>query len=116
MLLVVLMLGGMMQATFIQLEYVVNKEYYAKVLCENKEQPVLKCNGKCQLGKQLKQAEEQQEQSAPAPSSRIFISFVFILQDQIMSPFLESERIQYSNPTYLLSDGFKDTPFIPPIV
>lgn len=42
------------------LDYVVNYEYISKVLCENKDKPKLKCNGKCHLMKELaKQAESE---------------------------------------------------------
>lgn len=37
--------------------YVVNKEYVAQELCENQNIPMLNCNGKCYLSKQLKKAE-----------------------------------------------------------
>lgn len=41
-------------------DYVVNYEYISKVLCENKDKPKLKCNGKCHLMKELaKQAESE---------------------------------------------------------
>lgn len=43
----------------ILLEYRVNQDYIAKVLCENKTKPELKCKGKCQLMKQLDAAEKQ---------------------------------------------------------
>ena len=41
-------------------------EHYVKVLCENRDMPEMKCNGQCQLGKQLK-AEENPESPAPIP-------------------------------------------------
>lgn len=34
--------------------------------CENKAVKALKCNGKCQLGKWMKKAEQSQENKAPA--------------------------------------------------
>ncbi len=37
--------------------YVVNKEYVAQKLCENQAIPMLNCNGKCYLSKQLEKAE-----------------------------------------------------------
>lgn len=37
----------------ILLEYELNKEYIAANLCENKERPILKCKGKCQLAKKM---------------------------------------------------------------
>lgn len=43
--------------------YLTNKEYVAKNLCENKEKPQLKCNGKCHLAKRLQELEEP----APVP-------------------------------------------------
>ena len=47
-------------------EYQVNKNYIAEFLCVNKSKPTLHCNGKCQLNKELRQA-EQHEQKLPAP-------------------------------------------------
>lgn len=44
------------QATW-DIWYVVNKEYVAQELCENQEIPMLNCNGKCYLSKQLEKAE-----------------------------------------------------------
>ena len=42
--------------------YYGNKTYVASVLCENKDNPQLQCNGTCFLKKQLKKAEEKQGQ------------------------------------------------------
>ncbi|TMU56463.1 hypothetical protein [Flagellimonas algicola] len=44
-------------------EYVVNYNYIATVLCENKEKPQLQCNGKCYLAKQLEKSSGQDEQN-----------------------------------------------------
>lgn len=40
-------------------DYIINYDYISKVLCENKAKPELKCNGKCQLMKELAKASEQ---------------------------------------------------------
>jgi hypothetical protein len=46
--------------------YATNIEYVAEELCENKEEPEMKCNGKCYLAKQLAKVEvEQQEDPSP---------------------------------------------------
>mgnify|MGYP001627757595 CR=1 FL=1 len=34
-------------------DYIVNYDYIVNVLCENKEQPEMECNGKCYLSKEL---------------------------------------------------------------
>jgi hypothetical protein len=38
-----------------------NRDYIAKVLCENRERPQLNCNGKCYLAKKLKQQQDKQD-------------------------------------------------------
>jgi hypothetical protein len=43
------------------LEYIVNYDYIANVLCENKEKPELHCNGKCHLMKELAKAAEDEK-------------------------------------------------------
>ena len=42
-------------------DYVVNYDYISKVLCENKAKPELKCNGKCQLMKEMAKASEEEK-------------------------------------------------------
>lgn len=41
------------------MEYLINYDYISEELCENKEKPMLECNGKCYLAKQFKAAEPQ---------------------------------------------------------
>ena len=50
---------------FIYFSFKINQDYIAKNLCENRTKPVLKCNGKCQLVKKLKEAEKE-EQNQPS--------------------------------------------------
>lgn len=42
-------------------EYVMNYNYIANVLCENKERPQLHCDGKCYLAKQLAKEMDRNE-------------------------------------------------------
>jgi len=51
--------------TTIWLEYLANQDFIKTVLCINKEQPKLDCNGKCYLMQQLRQNESEQEQKIP---------------------------------------------------
>lgn len=41
--------------------YHVNKEYIARVLCENRDKPQLHCDGKCYLAKKLKAQQDKQD-------------------------------------------------------
>lgn len=45
------------------MEYVVNYDYIAQVLCENKDKPQLQCNGKCYLAKQLEKEQKERDKN-----------------------------------------------------
>lgn len=50
------------------IEYYINYDYIVNVLCENKDKPKLKCNGKCYLNKQVKEANNtKNEQKSTVP-------------------------------------------------
>lgn len=46
---------------FIYFNFLINQDYIAQNLCENKEKPELKCNGKCQLVKELSKEEKKEK-------------------------------------------------------
>jgi hypothetical protein len=50
-------------------DYLINKKYIATVLCENREMPERKCDGKCYLRKQLQ--EHHEEKKAPVSSREV---------------------------------------------
>lgn len=56
--LVVALLISSAAKTMLLADYLLNKEYIAKVLCINRDKPEMHCNGKCHLAKQLKAQEE----------------------------------------------------------
>lgn len=64
----ILLLSGFLFQNFskvlILADYEWNKEYISKTLCENKNKPQSRCNGKCHLKKQL--AKEEKRESAPS--------------------------------------------------
>lgn len=43
------------------IDYMVNYEYITKVLCENKDKPIMHCNGKCHLMKELAKNSENEK-------------------------------------------------------
>ncbi len=55
----------LLKPVFPVVEYIVNYDYIAKVLCENKAKPALKCNGKCHLMKQLAKESESEKPLFP---------------------------------------------------
>ncbi len=51
---------------FIYAGFELNKNYIASELCENRDKPMMHCNGKCYLMKKLKQAEEKEKNQSRA--------------------------------------------------
>ena len=60
------------------LSYVVNYEYISKELCENKEKPELKCNGKCHLKKELAKASEENIPASQESKNTVTLELVFL--------------------------------------
>nr|WP_294869711.1 hypothetical protein [uncultured Pedobacter sp.] len=59
--LIFMMLTANFSRFFIYAGFELNKNYIASVLCENRDKPMMHCNGKCYLMKKLKQAEEKEK-------------------------------------------------------
>lgn len=86
-------------------EYVINYDYIAKVLCINKDKPEMSCNGKCQLMKKLEQQQEDDFKSLRIVMEEYPIGFVELTE--IKTPFiLESKKDSFfynQNYTYQYS-------------
>lgn len=49
---------------FVLLDFYLNQDYIAKNWCVNRDKPAMRCNGKCHLGKQLRE-EDRKDQENP---------------------------------------------------
>ena len=65
------------------LEYIVNYDYIVKELCENKEKPALKCNGKCHLMKELAKTAEDDKQEEFKRNKKELLKYVLPLMHGI---------------------------------
>jgi hypothetical protein len=64
-------------------DYIVNYDYIANVLCENKDKPEMQCNGKCHLSKELaKEAGAEDKNPFNSKTSKIEIP-QFIISEKI---------------------------------
>lgn len=89
------------------INYVVNYEFYKMVLCENKAKPVLKCNGKCHLAKEIKAAKDQNNQTKlPMPRLDLSKLPIAILETPTVfkALFLKAKNVNnYANPNCISS-------------
>ncbi|MGA0557356.1 hypothetical protein ACO2Q8_11935 [Larkinella sp. VNQ87] len=63
--------------------YHANKDYIAKVLCENRAKPELHCDGQCYLAKKLHAQQEQQDKATTervqkTPDFQLFFEFTSV--------------------------------------
>jgi len=81
------------------IEYKINKERIAKVLCVNKDKVEMQCNGKCHLKKQLRKANnESSEQPLPTPTSSKTLELTTLLFErtlQCLNPIQISKTIVF---------------------
>ncbi|MGB5242101.1 MAG: hypothetical protein WBN16_06805 [Lutimonas sp.] len=83
------------------LDYLLNYNYIANQLCENREKPVLACNGKCYLEKQISKQNPEQNSSIPLPPKIDLEKFLTIKSScfsyQFMSIFNVYQEYRYQN-------------------
>lgn len=95
------------------IEYVLNQEYIAEILCINKNKPELKCNGKCHLAKQLEKQQEDPQHALSVSMDRYPIGFVSIFSIDKPVEILHFKSPQYSYHS-LYNFQFSDESFQPP--
>jgi hypothetical protein len=90
----------LLKPVFPFVEYAVNYNYITKVLCVNKAKPVLKCNGKCHLMKQLANAAEEESANDKSNSSdkkENHINIEILFYTEIKSLVSNQTRFQNQN-------------------
>ena len=89
----------------IMVDYEINRDYISKNLCENKAKPMMHCNGKCHLHKQLAQ-QEKKENSLP------YLNFKDKFELQYFS---KTAQIKFNELTLKQKPSFSYSFFIPKI-
>ncbi|MDQ6477606.1 hypothetical protein [Dyadobacter sp. LHD-138] len=90
-----------------------NRDYIARVLCENRDKPQLNCDGKCYLAKKLKQQQDKQDKETTervqnSPVLQLFTQPVFAFDFLHSESFFGDEQkvsfyynlLRYSTPCF----------------
>ncbi len=64
-MIIAMMLPGLAKIGIL-VDYKINQDFIAEVLCINKEEPMSTCYGKCYLEQQFEKTEDQEEKQAPS--------------------------------------------------
>lgn len=101
------------------LEYVIHYDYIVKELCENRDKPVLGCNGKCYLGKQLSSDQkDSKDDPRPLPPTVDFDKLLTVWDGQLSFSVFNPDEIQ-NKPifiTQLTGTDHQNQLFRPPIL
>jgi hypothetical protein len=76
----------------IALNYVINKEFISTVLCINRDEPELNCNGKCQVAEQLKEQEKKKNEQKGPITDKIDIPVYIPVSNDRLHPPIEKEK------------------------
>ena len=101
------------------LEYLVNYDYIVNELCENRDKPILACNGKCYLGNQVEKQLDI-ERNTPVPIPPKFDNEKFVtLYVRLVHVIIEVEEVYLDQPIFFkaMKEGIvPDVDLHPPIV
>jgi len=101
------------------IEYFVNYDYIASELCENKDKPILTCNGKCYLEKQVEEQVNLLQHKEHAPQlpkidlSTFPLFVLFSTNYQNIQLFKSIKEKLYFNPIETVQNNILSI-FIPP--
>ena len=94
-------------------QFVLNQDYIAEELCENKEEPELECNGKCYLSKELEKDSERKNDEKTSKLEILLFCDCKIESYETSTDFIV-EKSEFSNFLGKLSNGFESGVFHPP--
>jgi hypothetical protein len=98
--------SGLLHSTLLLLNYGINKASITELFCINKEKPELKCDGKCHLGKQLKESKDTSSEQNSPPEHRNLSEFVVQPETATFFVYSEVSSIKfYSTPSTVI-EGF----------
>lgn len=66
-----------LQKVWIMVDFKINQEFIARVLCINKAKPKFACHGSCQLSKKLQEQENQEKKQAPQSQKDTYNTLFF---------------------------------------
>lgn len=85
----------------ILIDFKINQDFIAEVLCINREKPMSTCNGKCYLSEQLKKAKEQEEKQTPSSKNERIEVIYFHSASLFDFLSLENDCVSKLNPAYV---------------
>lgn len=106
---------------FVVGHYVCNYDRYAKVLCKNKDNPSLQCNGSCVFMEKMApgntEVKADDTRELPVQKDVVVVFLLFLVSDveQLQKPFAHKIQRIYATFYESVTRGYFEPPFKPPI-
>ena len=122
-ILLTLLIGSkLIYSCFWQINFFINQQEITRLECENKDKPLMKCNGKCYLAKQLQKADNEldlkKSEQEKSKNKLKTLELSFFVSPAKIDFSLNSKTISDSESLFNFQDnlpeGFKTFTFHPP--
>lgn len=95
--------------------YSIDREGFIERLCENKDKPELKCDGKCMLAQMLRAQSDEDEQPMPIIGWEQVLIFLVKLPDFKLQDIPDTDNVYHyysNNYSYRFSDVLNKPPIV----
>jgi hypothetical protein len=103
------------QAYIPHVDYWVNHDFIASELCENKDRPELKCEGKCHLQKEIQDMNEESQEGQEV-SVQLMVEFLQTNDGFTFRPVSDHVQLNFPSRSDKLKNGHLTGVFHPPKV
>jgi hypothetical protein len=108
------MLGQTFSRQMVVLNYRLHKTYIAGNLCENRDKPAMKCEGKCYLCKRLTKEDKKDQENPERRAENKFESIPSLWGFVLMAPAVHLTVVQYPRLAEDIYNSFTLRFFHPP--
>jgi len=99
---------------FLELDFLVNRNYIAKTLCVNQDKPQMHCKGNCYLAKQMQEQQDENKQSGNTRKEKFEVQFFFLPDETTISYVLPSITFTYALKSVSIISQYQQSVFHPP--
>jgi hypothetical protein len=102
--------------TIIITNFWANQNYIAKILCENRTRPVMRCGGNCYLSKQLKKEDHKDQENPERKMENKFESISIQENQYFIQPTVSFSKMAYKELTENIFNSYQAVLLQPPRV
>jgi len=100
--------------SFLELDFLMNRNYIAKTLCVNQDKPQMHCKGNCYLARQMQEQQDDNKQSGNTGKEKFEVQFFFLPDETIINYVLPSIAVIYTPKRDNIIFQYQQSVFHPP--